>query len=234
MSATHSYLPPAHHSHPSIARASLKAAAIAATAAALTTAALHTAIPSHAASASASSMATLPMTERVVGPRRLENFVPVAHPAVVSTPTAWATTTEHMRAPSQETSRLHRLGFVSGIDEQLLGLSPLKARGSSLVERFRSAAGARAELAYQYKHQTAGANVTSYRVVGIPGARSWIGRRHGTTAINVSFAVGSYYYRVGSQFPTGSDATPSRGSINSAASGLYLLVNGCVSSHLGS
>jgi hypothetical protein len=120
---------------------------------------------------------------------------------------------------ASEAASLKALGFVAGLDEQL---APSKGGvanegGVSLVEQFRSAHGAHAEIAAQVK-QALRRGESAFSVAGIPGARGF-GFSGSTTDANVAFAVGPYYYLVG--FGTGSAGRPTRAQLIAAAQSLY-------------
>jgi hypothetical protein len=215
-SVTHSY--PSSSSRPASGRpAAVLAAAVAAAVAAVAVVSFNGSGASPAPAANpAPSMAALPLSQRVLASGTTSGFVRVAQPTPVSM-----------------TTRLQGIGFVSGLNEQLHGLFPLKAQAVSVVERFRSVAGAKAELNYQYKQavqgaRSSGSTVSTYRVAGIPGARGWTVRGHGITGINVAYTSGSFYYLVGSGSAPGTHGAPTPNNVAAAANLQYLLVNGCV------
>jgi len=153
------------------------------------------------------------------------------HPtAVARSASEWAATVDSSRSPSRETARLRALGFAGGATEQLHGLYPLTAEAISIAEQYRSPAGARAELAYQYSRleNSPGAKVATFPT-GIPGARGVSVTAAGSTGLNVMFAVGRYYYLVGTGSPSSAHNVSGRPQLTRAAGVLYLTVNGCVS-----
>jgi hypothetical protein len=223
-SLTHSY--PASQSRPVSGRsAAALAAAVAAAIAAVAVVSFNGSGASQNAAANpVPSMAALPLSQRLLASGSTSGFVRVVQPTPVSM-----------------TTRLQGIGFVSGLNEQLHGLFPLKAQAVSVVERFRSAGGANAELNYQYQQAVKGARssglaVSTYRVAGIPGARGWTVRGHGITGINVAYTSGPFYYLVGSGSAPGAHGAPTPNNVAAAANLQYLLVNGCaargVSAHL--
>ena len=182
------------------------------------------------ASAAAPTGPPLPLTARVLGVSALPGMVATHPTAVARSASEWAATVDSSRSPSRETARLRTLGFAGGAVEQLHGLYPLAAEAISIAEQYRSAAGARAELAYQYSRLEAspGARVATFPT-GIPGARGVSVTAAGSTGLNVMFAVGRYYYLVGTGSPSSARNVPGRPQVTRAAGGLYLTVNGCVS-----
>jgi hypothetical protein len=182
------------------------------------------------ASVTAPTGPPLPLTARVVGASTLPGMVATHATAVAQTASEWATTVDSSRSPSQETARLRALGFAGGAAEQLHGLYPMAAEAISIAEQYRSATGARAELAYQYSRleHSPGAKVATFSA-GIPGARGVSVTAAGSTGLNVMFAVGRYYYLVGTGSPSSARNVPGRPQLTSAAGVLYLTVNGCVS-----
>jgi hypothetical protein len=215
-SLTHSY--PTSQSRPISGRpAAAVAAAVAAAIAALAVVSFNGSGASQNAAANpVPSMAALPLSQRVLAPSTNSGFVRVAQPTPVSM-----------------TTRLQGIGFVSGLNEQLHGLFPLKAQAVSVVERFRSVGGANAELNYQYEQavkgaRSSGSTVSTYRVAGIPGARGWTVRSHGITGINVAYTSGPFYYLVGSGSASGAQGAPAPNNVAAAANVQYLMVNGCV------
>ncbi len=155
----------------------------------------------------------LPLSERVLAPSAFGGFVRTALSA---------------RVPV--TPRLRRLGFVAGVNEQLHGIYPMKAQAVSVVERFRSVSGARAELAYGDKTFAFGhgQKLERYPVIGIPGAIGWSVRDGRTTGMNVMFTNGSFYYLVGAAVSGHESGVPTRANLVAAAQAIYLMVNGCV------
>lgn len=179
----------------------------------------------------AADVQPLPLTERVLPASFLPGFVTLPPRFVVHSPLRWATTTGPSAAPADEAARLHRLGFVSGIDETLHGRFPLAAEVVSLVERYQSAAGARGELAYQRRLVLRNADsqkLTVLRPIGIPGAFAWAEKSRQLTGINVMFASGAYYYVVGSGAAPGTHGAPTVHQIVNAAQFVNLMANGCV------
>ena len=154
---------------------------------------------------SAAPVATGPplsLGERVLTSHAIPGMVAMAAPTVVRSASMWAVAVEQSPSPARETARLRSLGYVGGAVQQLhsatvtklpdslaeqhlggagrqlRGSYPLAAEGVSLVEQFRSPAGAQAELAYQSARlaSTAGARTATF-ASGIPDAHASASRR---------------------------------------------------------
>jgi hypothetical protein len=227
-----------HHRPPRFAlpRRRTTAVALAAVAAAAGVFTLGRTDTSSSTGTSISASAQMPLTERVLTPSTLHGFAQTEQPPAIHGAAQWAAIAE--QSPSvTEAARLEKLGFVAGVQERLHGLLPLKAEAISTAEQFRTAGGARAELAAQYQQAVndasmTGAKVRVFAVAGIPGALAWTASGKHTSAVNVSFAVGSYYYLVGSGFPTGTHRAPGQTQLTQAAQSIYLTISGCVTSHV--
>jgi hypothetical protein len=216
-----------HHIRPRFTRV------LAATVAAggIATAALTTGIAAQMPTvAQAASVRTLTLSQRVLPASALPGFVAPAHPVATRSSLTWATRVERAVAPMREAARLRRIGFVGGAAEQLQGRFLPAAEAVSTVERFHSAAEARAEFTYQGVHAVAagpGHHVTTLDT-GMPGAFGWVDRSPDLIAINVIFTSGAYVYIVGSAAKPGATGAPSRHQIVTEAQFLNLMVNGCV------
>lgn len=179
-----------------------------------------------------SSTGALPIKARVLTPADLHGFIVTPSPTIVHSSTAWATGAEGVpaRQVAAESSRLRRLGFVAGIDEHLHGTFPLTAEALSIVEQYRSAPSARAELAYQYASAKStpppSGRFTTFPVSGIPGAIGWQITSPSVIGINVLFADGPFYYGVGSGYPPNTHNAPTRAEVIAVASALYRRVHG--------
>jgi hypothetical protein len=172
------------------------------------------AAPTASASApAATTISPLPLSDRVLAPSTTQGFITTAPPATI-----------------RPTGRLERLGFIAGVNEQLHGVYPLKAQAVSVVEHFRTAGAAQAELAYRSRTLTSGHAPTPERfsVAGIPGAVGWGEHAGATTDTNIMFTSGSYYYLVGAGVDGAGHGAPARTNLIAAAQTLYLMTNGCV------
>ncbi len=123
-------------------------------------------------------------------------------------------------APSHrasEVARLRRLGFLAAVREPLVAENGSQAAGVSIVEQFRSASAARAELAVEYGQNAAsGGRLTPFAVPGIPGGRGFDLSGQGGSGANVAFTKGPYLYVVGE-----AAEASSRASVLAAAQHLY-------------
>jgi hypothetical protein len=208
-----------------------------------------------ASSPAGSSPVNLPLSARVLAPSVLPSFAVTRNPAPIRNASAWSTVE---KSPSLlgDGDRLRALGFVGGVAEQLHAQATSSAQAASdaqaassaqatsIVEQFRSSAGARRELAYQYAqlHGQPGAKgakgekgekgekVSTFSVPGIPGARGFRVTGGANAGLNILFAVGPYYYAVGAGSPGDAHGTPSQGQLSAAAGWLYLASRGCVTS----
>lgn len=154
-------------------------------------------------------------------------FAPAGAPVREHSAKDWVTA---QQTPSNEAvkdaARLRRLGFVAAARENLANGS---AAGLSLVEQFRTAGAARAELtnqAREFKRTVPRRAYSSFQVTGIPGALGFGASGGGDTGINVAFADGSYYYLVGAGWHTGNASPTSRAALIAAATNLYRRVHG--------
>jgi hypothetical protein len=123
----------------------------------------------------------------------------------------------------KEAARLSRAGFRAGAIEHLS--APAGAEGLSVVERLRSPASARAEVAFAATPQP-GTRQTDFAVPAVPGARGFEASGGPSSGHNIAFAVGSYYYLVGVGWPTVLQHPPSRAQLVTAAQQLYKRVHG--------
>lgn len=184
------------------------------TSTAATSAPATTASTTTIASTSASGIAS-----RVLTDNELPGFTG-SQPSVDYTVSAWLAYTQ---TPSvlvaSETKRLTRLGFVAGATENLTG--PSGRSGLSLVEQFKTAGGARSELANKLKvFKTTAPGYEPFPVAGIPA----FGYAAQGPGLNVAFASGDYYYLVG-EFVSAVSAS-SEATITAAAKRLYRGVHG--------
>jgi hypothetical protein len=171
---------------------------------------------------------TWPLPDHVVTPAALPGLDLLERPSIVSRPSAWAAAVERSPSPAREAARLRGLGFLRGVDEQLRGRFPLMAQAISIVEQYRTTAGARAELAYQYAQLERSPGVKrSAFAVGIPAAHGVRVAGGGIVGLNVLFTVGQYYYAVAAGYPAHAPGAPTTARVVAAARTLYLAVTGC-------
>ena len=188
-------------------------------------------LPSLSVAAPVAAVQPLPLTQRVLPDSALHGFITTQRPTAVHSAQTWAARVERSTTPAREAARLERLGFVAGIREQLHGRFPLAAEAVSVVERYRTLAGARAELAYQRTMAETGwadEHVTLLRGIAIPGAVGWIARSPHIAAVNIMFSVGREFYIVGSGAAPGTRGAPTAGQMIGAAQLENLIANGCV------
>ena len=146
----------------------------------------------------------------------LAGFVPHGYRAPSTSAQSWVAEFPPAQRAS-EAARLNALGFIAGITEQLApAKGAVNEEAISLVEQFRSAHGASAEIAAQIKQALAHGE-SAFAAAGIPGARGFGSSRDA----NIAFSVGAYYYLVG--FESG---TATRAQLIAAAQSLYRRVGG--------
>jgi hypothetical protein len=161
--------------------------------------------------------------EQVLTPRELPGFSVEADPATVTGASDWAAGERPASRPG-ETARLTGLGFEAGMFEPLVRRSPGETHATSTVERFRTVAGARAELRYQWR-RLAGRGSRDFAVVGIPGARGVSTTTGHSTRLAVVFTSGRDYYLVTTVSEDPGRVTGTQ--LAAAACAQYLKVNGC-------
>jgi hypothetical protein len=131
----------------------------------------------------------------------------VAEPVTATNPQAWVAVNQFPPGQRPATvGRLRRLGFTGGAREDLTWAAPNApgstsppAAGLSVVEQFRSPAGARRELTAELPMLGPGTAIT---VTGVPGARGYSSTGGGQDFANVLFASGPDLYLVGAEWPT--------------------------------
>ncbi len=188
-------------------------------------------LPSPPIAAPVAAVQPLPLTQRVLPASALRGFIITQRLTTVRRAQTWAARVERSTTPAREAARLERLGFVAGVREQLHGRFPLAAEAVSVVERYRTLDGARAELAYQRAMAETGwadEHVTLLRGIAIPGAVGWIARGPHIAALNIMFRVGRDFYIVGSSAAPGTRGAPTAGQMIGAAQLENLIANGCV------
>ncbi len=119
---------------------------------------------------------------------------------------------------ASETARYKRLGYVTSASQNL---NSAKGPGISVVEQFRSPAGARSEFAYNLANFTRGTGQLKFSVPGIPHSGGF-GGSGPNNGVNVAFADGDYYYLVGEQ----PSAPANRAAVIASAQKLYHRVHG--------
>lgn len=173
--------------------------------------------PRPATSASAAPAAIGDVRGRLLTSRALRGFTPLGRRQVGTSAASWATMNQ---LPAGEATRLERLGFVVGGREDLIG--PDRRAGLSMVEGFRSRAGARDELVNLLRGLVQ-PGAKAFAVPGVPGARGYYAVGSG---INAAFADGAFCYLVGAEEPApGTPGGTSRASLVTAVQRLYRRVH---------
>jgi hypothetical protein len=179
--------------------------------------------PTAATSAAAATTANIASTSTssITSHVLTSNGFKAAQPSVDHTVSAWLAHNLDPAVPlASETNRLTRLGFIAGATEHLTG--PDRRDGLSLVEQFKTPAGARLELANEFK--TFKATVPGYDPFAVPGIPGAFGYAADGPGLNIGFASGDYYYLVG-EFVSAVSAS-SKATIRAAANRLYRRVHG--------
>jgi hypothetical protein len=167
--------------------------------------------------------AALPLTGRVLRSGELAGMNPNAPVHVVVGASAWVTSGGFAPLPGKaEIARLRKLGFVAGVNENLITAGNQNRYGLSAVQQFSSAKSATAELVFVATSEPR----TSFPVHGIPGARGFESISNQNNGRNVAFADGDYYYIVGAGWGGGSSNAVLRSTLAAAAVVLYHRVHG--------
>jgi hypothetical protein len=169
------------------------------------------------------STAALPATQRVLQAGELAGMKPMSPPAVVRGASAWVTDSFPKSSRNEELARFRSLGFVAGIDENLVTPGNTDRYGLSLMEEFSSAKAARAELAHA---QAVNPTWAHFAVPGIPGARGFELTHGASPGRNVGFTDGPFYYIIGAGWLGRSSNAVSRDQLISSAVVLYHRVHG--------
>jgi hypothetical protein len=176
-----------------------------------------------AVAGASASTAPLPLKQRVLAAGELAGMKPVSAPEVVAGAYAWATDSFPKSSQKEELARFRSLGFVAGIDENLITPGNTDRYGLSLMEEFSSAKSAGAELVHA---AAANPTWTRFAVPGIPGARGFELIHGATGGCNVGFTDGPFYYIIGAGWLGGSRNAVSRAQLIASALVLYRRVHG--------
>jgi len=171
----------------------------------------------------ATASSALPLTQRVLAPGELAGMKPLSPPVVVRGASAWVTASFPKSSRAAELARFRSLGFVAGIDENLITPGNTDRYGLSAMEEFSSAKAARGELAHA---AAANPTWTHFSVPGIPGARGFELTRGASPGRNVGFTDGPFYYIVGAGWLGSASNAVSRAQLVSTALVLYHRVHG--------
>jgi len=141
----------------------------------------------------------------------------------------WVADTDSGLSASQQAPvvrQLTKLGFVAGDNENL---SDGAFSGVSLVERFKTAQDARAEVRYEAaqfpKNVTGQGTISTFLVPGIPGARGYAVVNGDTGGANISFAKGPYAYVAGQELLGGETLNTAKAKLIAAARHEYARVS---------
>jgi hypothetical protein len=166
--------------------------------------------------------APLTLRERMLKAGEFPGFVPAPpeQTLVVTSAVDWAKGA--VGDAAAEVKRLRAIGFVSAAMEHLRATHLAGRDAISVVQRFRTAAGAQADVTHTLRTyaKDAGIPVTQFAVPGIPGARGFVAKRTDGVGYDVVFADGSYSYDVGA-FTPDPKGRPTRAEVAAAATRLY-------------
>jgi len=171
----------------------------------------------------ASASTALPLTARVLQTGELARMKPLSPPVVVHGASAWVTASFPKSSRAAELARFRSLGFVAGIDENLVTPGNTDRYGLSVMEEFSSATAASAELAHA---AAANPTWTRFAVPGIPRARGFELTRGASPGRTLAFTDGPFYYIVGAGWLGSSSNAVSRVQLISTALALYQRVHG--------
>jgi len=153
---------------------------------------------------------------RVLGPRDLRGFYPIACPMVTLAARPWAAEN------SVAATTLVANGFRAGLREPLFSQSS-KAKGQSVVGWFRSSTAAQHELEGELAQaRSAAETFRTIRVDGVPGAQGYVATRGGTSRVAVAFTQGAYEYVVAISTVHGAQIAALRDRASTALRVLYL------------
>jgi hypothetical protein len=134
---------------------------------------------------------------RVVELGDVPGFWAVDCPIALADATAWA------EGDGNEASALHDEGFAVGVREVLRSRSG--DMGASVALRFRSAAGARADLNRRESAAGREGYATSFAVPGSPAVRAYTVRTSSGTTVRVAFSRGGDEYAIVVEAAPGTD-----------------------------
>lgn len=156
----------------------------------------------------------------IVGPQTLVDRLPpiaqfpylhpISQPNVITSPIVWVASGGIPGTPGQkDASRLHRMGFLAAVDEELGSDPPATAEVDAQVEQFRGAGAAKAERSYRIAQarstgHTPGYKFSRFRVAGVPGGVGYTITQTASTSSAVVFTAGTDFYLLQSVVPAGS------------------------------
>ena len=139
----------------------------------------------------------------------LPRLHPLEAPNVIVAPLEWASVNGIPGTPGElDATRLGRLGFVAGVQEQLAGYGTSSDEVDAQVEQFRATSAASSELRYRLAQARASGRSPGYRfsrftVGGVPGAAGYSVAQAGASSDAIAFAAGPYFYLMQSMLPSG-------------------------------
>jgi hypothetical protein len=164
----------------------------------------------------------------LIAPGELQGFAP-SKISAAKKPLDWITlgglAPEGYR---KEARRLRNLGFVAGANEQFEPTGESAAQAVSVVERFKTEAAAKTELATQIgkTRTTSKGRFVPFKVPGISNARGFDLPGPKSDGHNVAFVDGPYYHLVGTGFHKGDKSPPSREVVIAAVEAMYKRLHG--------
>ena len=170
-----------------------------------------------------------PLDNQVLATSSLPGLTAVRPPVVVRSARAWA----GLRAPAvapQSAARLRALGFTGAVVGRLHSPALGGAQWTSVAERYRTPAAARAEARDQWAQLRGapGATGTRFAVSGVPGAQGLSIAGPRTMQVAAVFAAGRFAYVVSARVPRTANHAAARSQVSAAGGWLYLALNGCV------
>jgi hypothetical protein len=167
---------------------------------------------------------TLSLTQRVLAAGQFAGMKPRNAPIVTRGASEWAVIEGLSYGPlALEVGRLRKLGFVAGVDENLVTPGNGGRYGVSIVEQFSSTAAAQSELAHA---ASANGPWSYFAVPGIPGARGFESVGGVGGGRNIAFADGPFFYLEGSGWTGSSREAVSRSVVTAAARLIYQRILG--------
>ena len=158
---------------------------------------------------------------------RFPSFHAIETPTIVRAAGVWTADEGVPGAQGQlQADRLDRIGFVAAVRQSMYADERSSAQLTSIVEEFRSPAGARAELTYRRLQaraaaQLGGETYTPFHVSEIPDAVGYDTVIPGTIGYTAAFTVGPFYDQLEAIAPPSDPAAPSRTQIIGAVASLY-------------
>ena len=142
--------------------------------------------------------------------RTSTGFWAVNCPLALGSATAWA------QGDKAEATAIHNEGFAVGVRELLRSRSG--DIGASVALKFRSAAGASADLYRREQLAGRAGYATSFAVPGSPSVRAYSVRAAGVTTVHVAFTRGTDEYAIVVQAANGTDIGPLQQALATAVS----------------